>query len=66
MADAHMEMQLAYIEKSKINADLLAALEEIAKGEGVFSLDQLTHANNTIENMQKIALDAIAKSEASR
>ena len=43
--------------------DLLAALQEIAKGEGAFSLDPLTFANNTIENMKEIANTAIAKAE---
>lgn len=40
---------------------LLDALREIAKGEGAYSRDQLTHANNTIENMKKIASDATEK-----
>ena len=42
-------------------ADLLAALEEIAKGEGAFSMDPLSFASNTIENMKEIANAAIAK-----
>ena len=46
------------------NAELLEALMEIAKGEGAFSLDQFTFANNTIENMKDIANTAIAKAEA--
>ena len=41
--------------------DLLAALEEIAKGEGRFNRDPLEHATNTIEDMQSIARAAIAK-----
>ena len=44
--------------------DLLEALKEIAKGEGAFSLDPLTFAENTIENMKEIAQAAIAKVEA--
>ena len=43
---------------------LLAALKEIAKGEGKFNRDPLTHANNTIENMINIAQDAIKAVEA--
>ena len=43
------------------NAILLDALLEIAKGEGAFSLDPLTFANNTIENMIEIANTAIEK-----
>ena len=43
--------------------DLLAALEEIAKGEGAFSRDPLTHAENTIEAMQSIARAAITKAK---
>jgi len=62
IATIHNEIQ----EGAKANArliasspDLLAALEEIAKGEGAFSLDPLTHAGNTIENMKAIARAAI-------
>ena len=40
---------------------LVEALEEITKGEGPFSHDRLTHASNTIENMKRIASEAIAK-----
>ena len=43
--------------------ELLEALHEIAKGEGAFSRDQLTHATNTIEIMVEIARAAIAKAE---
>lgn len=39
---------------------LLAALEEIAKGEGPYSRDPLTHAANTVEAMEAIAKAAIA------
>ena len=42
---------------------LLDALMEIAKGEGAFSRDPLTFANNTIENMKEIANTAIAQAE---
>ena len=38
---------------------LLEALKEIAKKEGPFSTDQLTHAGNVIENMARIAEKAI-------
>lgn len=41
------------------NAGLLAALEEIAKGKGEFSRDQLIHASNTINAMKELARDAI-------
>ena len=41
--------------------DLLAALQEIEKGEGRFDLDHKQHAINTIENMKAIARIAIAK-----
>ena len=40
---------------------LLEALQEIAKGEGAFSLDPQKHANNTIANMKRIATEAIRK-----
>lgn len=36
-----------------------AALREIAKREGAFSQDHLTHAKNTIENMARIAEAAL-------
>jgi hypothetical protein len=44
--------------------DLLEALVEIAKGEGAFSADQLTHAMNTVDNMKRIACDAIEKAQS--
>ena len=45
------------------NAELLAALKEIAKMEGAYSRDPLTHAENVIENLTNIANKAIAKAE---
>jgi hypothetical protein len=57
----HQCLQDDLADEQKINADLLAALEEIAKGEGPYSLDQLTHAENVIANMVNIANAAIAK-----
>ena len=45
--------------------ELLSALKEISKGEGVYSTDKLKHAENTIENMKKIAIDALDKYEKS-
>ena len=45
------------------NAELLAALKEIAKMEGPYSRDPLTHAENVIENLTNIANKAIAKAE---
>lgn len=41
------------------NQKLLNALREIARGEGAYSRDELTHARNTIENTLKIANKAI-------
>ena len=38
---------------------LEAALREIAKGEGAFSRDQLTHATNCVESMKDIASCAL-------
>ena len=43
--------------------DLLEALEAIAEGKGVYSLDKFTHANNIIENLISIAKQAIAKAK---
>ena len=42
-------------------AKLKAALEEILKGEGAFSMDKLTHAGNVIENMKDIAYVALGE-----
>jgi hypothetical protein len=44
--------------------DLLAALEEIAKGQGAFSRDPIVHAINTIADMKALAVAAIAKAKA--
>ena len=44
-------------------AEMLAALREIAKGQGAFSQDPLIHAGNTIVNMKEIARAAIAKAK---
>ena len=35
------------------------ALQEIAKGEGRYSRDPITHADNCIEDMKKLAADAL-------
>ena len=43
--------------------ELLYALKEIAKTEGPYSRDPLTHAENVIENLTNIANKAIAKVE---
>ena len=43
--------------------ELYEALKEIRKGEGAFSRDHLTHAQNTIANMRDIAIEALAKIE---
>jgi len=43
--------------------DMLEALKEIAKMEGPYSRDPLTHAENVIENLTNIANKAIAKVE---
>ena len=51
----------AYIVRA-VNAHeaLVEALAEIAKGEGAFSRDPLTHAGNTIDNMKRLATAALA------
>ena len=43
--------------------ELFTALKEISKGDGEFSRDPLTHAQNCIENMKGIAKEAIAEVE---
>lgn len=50
------------LEKTKQqNVILMDAMKEIAKGEGAFSMDKLTHANNTIDNMMSIAKQALSQ-----
>jgi repressor LexA len=44
-------------------SEMLAALKEIAKGHGAFSIDPLEHASNTIDEMKGLARAAIAKAE---
>lgn len=39
----------------------IEALHEIYKAKGCYSQDRLTHATNTIEDMQKLALEALRK-----
>ena len=46
-----------------VNTELLAALEEISKGKGGFSMDAFDHAINTIADMKEIATAAIAKAK---
>lgn len=53
--------ELLTVERKKVN-DLRTALQEIAKGEGRYSTDQLTHASNTIEDMKELALRALKRS----
>jgi hypothetical protein len=38
---------------------LTDALKEIAEGKGAYSQDQMEHASNTIEDMKKLATDAL-------
>ena len=45
-------------EKNKI---MLEALQDISKGEGRYDMDKLKHASNTIEDMKKLAFEAIEK-----
>jgi len=42
---------------------MLEALKEISRGAGPFSRDPLTHADNCIDAMKALALEAIAKAE---
>lgn len=44
----------------KAGPQLLEALKEIAIGRGSYSMDKLTHAENTIEDMKALANEAIA------
>lgn len=46
------------------NQQLVAALEEIAKGEGEFSRDPLEFATNVIESMKRIATAALQSAKS--
>lgn len=48
---------------SKENDALRTALREIQKGEGPFSRDHITHAENTIEAMKGLARTALGLSQ---
>jgi len=37
----------------------ITALSEISKAEGAYSMDRMTYAENCIQSMQKIAIDAL-------
>lgn len=54
-----LETQLTQLRQDK--AELLGAMEEIAKGEGAYNNDPLIHAGNTVDNMKAIANAVIAK-----
>jgi hypothetical protein len=54
--------ELAMQERA-VRREAEAVLREIAEGRGRFSLDPLTHATNTIEDMKAIALRALARHE---
>ena len=41
--------------------DMYEALQEIAEGKGRYSMDKLTHAENTIDAMKELATKALAK-----
>jgi len=42
------------------------ALKEISEGKGRYSLDPLTHASNTIDDMKEVAIKALIKAEESK
>lgn len=65
-ADLHIDEQKEREAEMRVRdaaPDLLAALKEIAKGEGRYNQDPLAHAANCIKDMMQIAHDAIAKTE---
>ena len=43
---------------------LRSALEKITRREGRYSMDHFTHAANTIEDMAKVASDALSSGES--
>lgn len=54
-----IEATATYIDQETAAPELLETLKEIAKGEGPYSRDQLTFANNTISAMKELAQAAI-------
>ena len=64
--DEIRELRAARAEQARRAAcypDLLAALAEIAKGEGAFSRDPLVHCGNAVDSMKAIASAAIAQAD---
>lgn len=61
LRDGYMPVETAYLAALKRIAELEAALTEIAKGEGAFSRDRLTHAENCVDNMKDLAINALAQ-----
>jgi hypothetical protein len=62
IADVVNEMDAIHIVRCVNERDeLLEALETISRGEGRFSRDPLTHADNCVEDMKAIATKALAK-----
>ena len=55
---------LAYISSLEAKVEKMQkALEEIQEGAGPFSMDQLTHAENTIDAMKGFARQALENTE---
>lgn len=52
-----------YDKLKAINVALLDALKEISEGKGAFSRDPLTHADNCINDMKQLAIEAIKQAE---
>ena len=59
-----IRIDIVYCPMHKAAQEMLEALKEIAKMEGAYSRDPLTHAENVIENLTNIANKAIAKVES--
>ena len=53
--------QIIYCPLHKTAPKMAEALKEISEGKGRFSMDQLKHAENTIEAMKARALEVIAE-----
>ena len=54
------ELQLLNPNLLRATLAMYEALEKISEGKGAFSLDHLTHAENTIESMKNTAIEALA------
>ena len=59
--DAECQLEAEITALRATIAELERVLAEIAEGKGAYSPDLLTHASTTVDDMQELAIAAIAK-----